>query len=295
MSRAGPASVARRVARWRTWIIRAMLSAAAVAVALGAYAPVVVHDSRERFALTSVAAAPPAVPGVDRDRRPAVYGRVAVAAEGGVWLQYWLFFRTQDQDRGIVRTGRHAGDWEMVQYRIDQHGRPLEAVYAQHAGAERCSWHRVQQRDGRPVIYVARGSHASYLQAGTRDRTWPDPNHEADGRGLVLRPRLVRVAATSPRWMRWPRRWGGARARWWIPGEQDSPRGPAFQGQGRWSDPDDWAQAARDCQTACDRVGECDWRETLLGAGGGATLAGLLALGWLRRRRPSASTAPTQP
>ncbi len=270
-----------------------MLTAAAVAVSLGAYTPVVVHDSRERYVLTSVAAAPAAVAGLDRDPRPAVYGRAAGAAGGGVWLQYWMFFRAQDQDRGIVRTGRHAGDWEMVQYRIDGHGRPVDAVYAQHSGAERCSWQRVQQRGGRPVIYGARGSHASYLRAGTRDRTWPDPNDEADGRGLVLRPRLVRVTASSPRWMRWPQRWGAARARWWVPGEQDSPHGPAFQGQGRWSDPDGWAQAAHGCRINCDTVGECDWREKLLGAGGGATLAGLLTLGWLRRRHP-ASTTPTQ-
>lgn len=184
-----------------------------------------------------------------------------------------------------MRTGRHAGDWEMVQYRIDDRARPAQAAYAQHAGAERCSWQSVRHRGGRPVVYAARGSHASYLRPGTRDRTWPDPNDEADGRGLVLWPRLVRVTETSPRWMRWPLRWGGARARWWVPGEQDSPPGPAFQGQGRWSDPDGWARAARSCRIKCDTLGECDWRETLLGTGGGAALAGLAGFRWLRRRR----------
>ncbi|MBW3606811.1 MAG: Vps62-related protein [Actinobacteria bacterium] len=136
-----------------------------------------------------------------------------------------------------MRTGRHAGDWEMVQYRLDGAGRPVEAVYAQHSGAERCDWAVVEQRDGHPVVYSARGSHASYLRAGVRDRTFPDPNDEADGRGTVVRPRVVRVTADSPRWMRWSGRWGGARARWWIPGEQDSPFGPAHQPQGRWADP----------------------------------------------------------
>ena len=266
-----------------------MLNAAALAVALAAHAPVVVHDSRERFALASVAAAPAEVPGLDADRRPAVYGRVAAAAGGETWLQYWLFYRGQDQDRGIVRTGRHAGDWEMVQFRLDMCGVPAEAVYSQHSGGERCSWRTVRQRAGRPVVYVARGAHGAYLRPGTRDRMWPDPNDEADGRGIVTRPRLVRVTETSPRWMRWPGRWGGARARWWIPGEQDSPTGPAFQHQGRWSDPDGWARAARGCRIRCDAVGECDAPEKLLAGGAATALSGLLGAWWLRRRRQDRS------
>jgi hypothetical protein len=262
-----------------------VLTAAAVAVALTAHAPVVVHDSRENFPLASVAAAPADVPGLDRDPRPAVYGRSAPSKSGGTWLQYWLFYRSQDQDRGIVRTGRHAGDWEMVQVRLSPAGRPVEAVYAQHSGAERCSWSTVEQRGGRPVVYAARGSHASYLRAGVRDRTFPDPNDEVDGRGTFVAPRLVRVSAHSPRWMRWPGRWGAARARWWIPGEQSSPLGPAHQLQGRWSDPDGWAAAARTCRAHCDEAGECDWRENLVGGGAGAAVAGILGLTWWRRRR----------
>jgi hypothetical protein len=262
-----------------------MLTAAALALALSAHAPVVVHDSRESFPLASVASAPVRVPGLDADRRAAVYGRTVRSRGGGAWLQYWFFYRGQDQDRGIVRTGRHAGDWEMVQYRLDPAGQPVEAVYAQHSGAERCGWGAVEQRDGRPVVYAAHGSHASYLRAGVRDRTFPDPNDEADGHGTVARPRLVRVTADSPRWMRWPERWGGARGHWWIPGEQDSPFGPAHQLQGRWADPDGWAASARTCRAACNEVGECDWRENVIGGAAGTAVAGILGLGWWRRRR----------
>lgn len=269
-----------------------MLTAAALTLALAAHTPVVVQDSRERFPLESVAAAPVRVPGIDRDRRPAVYGRVAPTADGGTWLQYWRFYRGQDQDRGIVRTGRHAGDWEMVQVRLDPGGRPVQSVYAQHSGAERCSWGMTRTQAGHPVVYAARGSHASYLRPGVRDRTAPDPNDEADGRGAMVRPLLVRVTETSPRWMRWPGLWGGARARWWVPGEQDSPPGPAFQQQGRWSDPEGWGRSARGCRAGCDELGECDWRETLLGGGGAAALAGLLSVGWLRHRRRRGGRAP---
>jgi hypothetical protein len=271
-------------------IVARVLTAAAVAGALALFAPVVVHDSRERWPLTAVASASAAVPGRGADRRPAAYARAVPAGRGGVWLQYWLFYARQDQDRGVLRTGRHAGDWELVQYRLDAAGRPAEAVYAQHAGAERARWGAVEVRGGHPVVYVARGSHASYLRAGVRDRMWPDPNDEADGHGRVVRPRIVPVTATAPAWMRWPGRWGGARARWWVPGEQDSPRGPAFQ-PNRWDDPQDWAGNARAYRAECRAVDACDGGE--VGLGVAAILAAITALGlawrrWSRSPRPSA-------
>ncbi len=111
-------------------------------------------------------------------------------------------------------------------------------------------------------MYSAHGSHASYLRAGMRDRMWPDPNDEADGRGRAVAPRLVEITARSPAWMTDPEPWGGSKARWWVPPEQESPRGPAFQ-PARW-DPEAFAAGARDCQAGCDEVGECDAPEKAL-------------------------------
>ena len=226
-----------------------MILAATAAAALSAFAPVVIHDSDERFPVSAV------------DGAPAAYGRAVPARAGGTWLQYWLYYRYQDQDRGIVRTGRHEGDWELVQYRVVS-DRLAEAVYAQHSGAERCGAGAVSRRDGRPVVYSAHGSHASYLRAGARDRMWPDPNDEADGRGRAVTGRLVEITARSPAWMTDPEPWGGSKARWWVPPEQESPRGPAFQ-PARW-DPEAFAAGARDCQAGCDDVGECDAPEKAL-------------------------------
>jgi hypothetical protein len=73
------------------------------------------------------------------------------ASGGGRWLQYWRWHTQNPQDRGILRTGRHEGDWELVQVHVDRGGRPLEAVYAQHSGAERCGWPSVRTRGGAPV------------------------------------------------------------------------------------------------------------------------------------------------
>jgi hypothetical protein len=202
-------------------------------------APILVHDRREAHPLTSV-----------DGRGPTVYAR-----RSGPWLQYWLYYAQNTQDRGIVRTGRHAGDWELVQV----HAGTGEVVASQHSGAERCPSSQVRRRDGHPVIYVAHGSHANYLRPGVRDRHWPDPNDEAPGDGLAVMPRVETITATSPAWMRRREPWGGARAR--LPFEQGSPRGPAFQGV-RWDDPQRFADEASSCRAErCRRLGDCDGPE----------------------------------
>ncbi|HET9740040.1 MAG TPA: Vps62-related protein [Solirubrobacteraceae bacterium] len=247
----------------------------ALLAALALLGPVVVHDSREASPLGSVGARPG-----EFARPPVVYERSV-----GRWRQWWLAFARNDQDRGIVRTGRHAGDWEMVQIRLDAAGVPVEAVFAQHSGAERCPWREVETRGGRPVIYLASGSHAAYFRPGVRDRMWPDPNDEADGRGAVVAPPVRPLGA----WSRWPGRWGGARAGW-VPGEMDSPRGPRFQPQGRWSDPGAWARSARPCTMGrCDARGECDGPEMLVSVGAPVLVVVLLGGWWWRRRTSTAA------
>src|SRR3954453_21461227 len=126
--------------------------AAAASSALIAFTPVVIHDSQERFPLAAGAAhAPPARCARPATTRPAAYGREIPAKAGGRWLQYWLYYAYQDQDRGFVRTGRHAGDWEVVQYRVDADDHLLEAVYAQHSGADRCGADEVEL-SGQPIV-----------------------------------------------------------------------------------------------------------------------------------------------
>jgi hypothetical protein len=178
--------------------------------------------------------------------RPLVYGRATRDRSRRRWLQYWLFFTANSQDRGVVDTGRHRGDWELLQLRLGRDRRPVEATFAQHSWAEGCGWSEIERVGPAPVVYVANGSHALYPRAGRADRPFPDPNDEADGRGRRVRPPLDTVGAGSPRWMAWPGRWGeqeGGR----VPGEEPSPRGPAFQPE-RWDDPGRFhAAEARAC------------------------------------------------
>jgi hypothetical protein len=186
---------------------------------------------------------------LDRERpprgRPLVYGRTARDAGGRVWLQYWLYFAANTQDRGIFRTGRHAGDWELMQIGLGAAGRPERVTFAQHSWAVGCTWSQVDRRGRVATAYVANGSHALYPRPGGGDRPFPDPNDEADGRGRASRPSVARIAQRSPAWVAWPGRWGSSRAGP-IPGEQSSPRGPAFQSE-RWEHPAGFHQEARAC------------------------------------------------
>jgi hypothetical protein len=238
------------------------------------FAPIVVHDHRERSSLASVAAAPVAVPGATGPRGPVAYARVRRRT-----IQYWLFYRDNPQDRGVLRTGRHEGDWEVVQVDLDDAGRPRQVTASQHSGAERCAWTAVERSGTRPVLYVANGSHATYFAPGTRDRTWPDPNDEHDGRGERARPRVVTVSERAPRWMAWPGRWGASRAGP-VPGESDSPRGPSHQP--RWADPDGFAARAASCHAGGDPPNRSEDALTL-----GAALAAAAALASAARRRSS--------
>jgi hypothetical protein len=229
---------------------------------------VLVHDARETSPFTAVDGGP-----------PETYARRA-----GSWLQYWLYARKNPQDRGIVRTGRHEGDWELVMVELGRTGAPVRVVASQHAGGESCDWAAVEHEGDHPVVFVANGSHAGYFRAGIRDRTWPDPNDEAGGDGRRERPTVVGVDASHPAWMRRRAPWGASRAGV-VPGEMDSPRGPAFQGI-RWQDPAAYARKTSECRSlTCARRGACDIKENAI-AGGAASLLAILVAGCSIRRRP---------
>lgn len=97
-----------------------------------------------------------------------VYGFANRGSAGELWLQYWLFYYYND--KGLFGSGLHEGDWELVQLRISANGEPDVAVYAQHTYAESCAWSKVEKEEGphgpAPVVYSARGSHASYFRPG---------------------------------------------------------------------------------------------------------------------------------
>jgi hypothetical protein len=210
------------------------------AALLRAHRPELRYDRSEHHLPTSIEAWRAGRPG-----KPLIYGRSVRWRDGARWLQYWIFYADNPQDRGLLRTGRHEGDWELVQLRLDSRGRPEHAALRAHTWAQGCRWSElVRNRSGAPVVFVANGSHANYSRPGVHDRPWPDPNDEADGQGRVMRPPVQPIGESAPRWVGWPGRFGNSEASF-IPGEQSSPRGPAFQPE--WADPARLEREARPC------------------------------------------------
>jgi hypothetical protein len=165
-----------------------------------------------------------------------VYGH-AVGDGDHVWLQYWFFYFYNDYNLigPFIHAGLHEGDWEMIQIHLAAE-EPDHAVYAQHKIAEARDWRQVDivPETERPIVYVARGSHASYFEPGTQwTGHWFD---HADGkrRSPGLKLELADESDPAYGWLRWPGHWGDTKAGG-SPLDSDSPTGPAAHDQ--WSDP----------------------------------------------------------
>ena len=150
---------------------------------------------------------------------------------GRLWLQYWLWYFYNDY-RLTANVGLHEGDWEMVQIRLDGDA-PDYAVYNQHKKAQRRPWDRVEKDPDNAdtaLVYVARGSHASYFEPGVHPtEVWADV---CDG-GRRGPPCDQLVVDDATPWALWPGRWGDTRPR--SKAESDSPSGPGVKKE--WPDP----------------------------------------------------------
>jgi hypothetical protein len=164
-----------------------------------------------------------------------IYGRAVTDTSGALWLQYWFFYYYNN--KAFLFVGLHEGDWEMIQLRLGANDEPDVAAYAQHAGGERCAWSDVEHDTGPdgevPVVYSARGSHASYFRRGTYPEAPIVPDYN-DAGGPRVRPELTVLSDDAPAWVGWPGRWGSTRAEIGPLGA-DSPRGP--RQHGAWRDP----------------------------------------------------------
>ena len=99
--------------------------------------------------------------------------------------------------------GEHEGDWEMVQIGcIDETGiQPILMTCSQHSGGEKREYWRVELRNNKPVVYVARDSHANYFSHQK------DVTDAADGAGIWINdPTVVEFGS----WAEWSGKWGNS-------------------------------------------------------------------------------------
>ena len=156
------------------------------------------------------------------------YHRVVQAASL-FWHQFWLWYLYNPWS--IAGVGRHEGDWEFVQLGcVDAAGeRPVLLTASQHRTGEKREFWRTERDAGRPVIYVALGSHANFFTPGDRG------DDEANGRGRVLDDVQWRDFGS---WSSWQGLWGNST------GAGRSPESPGRQGD-RWTRPHVYHSSAR--------------------------------------------------
>jgi Vacuolar protein sorting-associated protein 62 len=171
-----------------------------------------------------------------------IYGHAKRDRTGALWLQYWFFYLYNN--KAFLYVGLHEGDWEMIQIRLGADGTPDAATFAQHTRGERCAWSEVELEpspDGpAPVVYSARGSHASYFRRGTYEQAPIVPDYN-DAGGPRVRPTVNPIDESTP-WVAWPGTWGNTRALVGPIGA-NSPPGPSHHGA--WKSPLAFHEAAR--------------------------------------------------
>ena len=88
-------------------------------------------------------------------------------AKAGHYITYWFFYAYND---GPFPGGadNHEGDWERISVKLNAQNRATAVSYYQHEGSKELPWGQVPKQEGsHPVVYAAKGSHASYATPGT--------------------------------------------------------------------------------------------------------------------------------
>jgi hypothetical protein len=165
----------------------------------------------------------------DPTKTPVVGYHRAIKKADLWWHQFWLWYLYNPWE--IAGIGRHEGDWEFVQLGcVDKAGdKPVLMTASQHKTGEKREFWRCELEGGRPVIYVALGSHANYFTPGDRGED------VANGRGRTLTDIEWRDFGG---WATWPGMWGNST------GAGRSPDSPGSQRE-RWELPHVYHARAR--------------------------------------------------
>lgn len=116
--------------------------------------------------------------------RPAGYSPapaflVLVDKGNGILDAFWFYFYSYNLGTTVlkIRFGNHIGDWEHSLIRF-HNGKPKAVFFSAHSGGLAYSYDAVEKgkgegREGRPILYSAKGSHAMYATPGTHPYILP--------------------------------------------------------------------------------------------------------------------------
>jgi hypothetical protein len=160
-------------------------------------------------------------------------------------IQYWFYYAFNPGT-----WNNHEGDWEMVSVILSgtaSGNAPLEVGYSQHESGERMPWEEVDRDGTHPKVYVARGSHSSYLRSyegnigisgddvSDAGPVWRSTDYALVNVGEVNNP------TAGNEWIQFAGRWG----EFSLPYEgraEAGPPGPAYrQGGNMFTQPIQWA------------------------------------------------------
>jgi hypothetical protein len=175
---------------------------------------------------------------------PTTYVHVARDEEHGYTIiQYWFFYYYNNH------YNKHEGDWEMIQILLEGTGlnpTPKFAAYSQHTtdfgqtGGTKREWQYVHQAtDSRPIVYVGKGSHASYFAEVGLTYPWFDTSRSGRTVDLSVHLELLQPDLDLPSWLDYPGRWGEYAGIVGFNGGQ----GPTFQDPDKLGAPYDWFQS----------------------------------------------------
>jgi hypothetical protein len=161
------------------------------------------------------------------------YGRIVTnLSNGDKWLEYWFFYYYNPKQDAVSLTGDHEADWEWVFVQLSPTNVPRAIATSRHGGGERCTWGASEisiTGTGKPIVYVARDSHANYLTPGDHqvgaiplvftDYTSNDGPHQV--------PAIEGLSLPFPGWITWDGYWGATRK---IGGQLtgESPKSPGM-------------------------------------------------------------------
>lgn len=129
-------------------------------------------------------------------------------------ITYFYFYPNNDgPSGGVGDLQNHEGDWERVTVQLDGEYRPVTVYCSAHGGASSVSWNQIVKEDGRPVVFVARGSHANYFLPGeypTLGAIADDQTVEDPGAGLRFDTQSTQLTNIENNvwWYGAPLQWG---------------------------------------------------------------------------------------